>query len=136
LLVSTKARFPAVTTWRLLQTSAEAIRAQQKRFGEAADFANRAYAALRSGFGENSTPAANALGTLAYVEEEAGDLERSERDYSIALRILSDDHLRDSNAGLNIMFSYGRVLRKLHRKGEAKMIEQQLKLLRLASGPK
>jgi tetratricopeptide (TPR) repeat protein len=112
------------------------IRAQQKRFGEAVDFANCAYAALRSGYGENSTPAANALGTLAYVEEEAGDLERSERDYSGALRILGDDHLRDSNAGLNLMSSYGRVLRKLHRKREAKKIEQQLKVLSVASSPK
>jgi tetratricopeptide (TPR) repeat protein len=108
------------------------LRARQKRFSEAADFANRAYTALKSAVGENSAPAANALGTLAFVEGEAGDLERSDRDYSDALRILGDDHLLDSNSALGIMSGYESVLRKLHHKREAKAMEQRLKALRAA----
>jgi tetratricopeptide (TPR) repeat protein len=103
------------------------IRAQQKRFAEAADFAKRAYAPLKSAFGENSAPAAGALGTVAFVEAEAGDLEQSERDYSAALRILRDGGDPRSNSALAILPGYAKVLRKLHRRREAKMLEQQVK---------
>jgi tetratricopeptide (TPR) repeat protein len=111
------------------------IRVQQKRFAEAADFANRAYTGLKSAYGENSAPAANALGTLAFVEEREGDLQRSERDYSSALRILRDDRVLASNSTLGIMSGYGSVLRKLHRKREAKAIEQHLKAFAAATHP-
>jgi len=111
------------------------IRARQKRFSEASDLANRAYTALKSAFGENSAPAAYALGALAFVEEEAGDLEGSERDYSDALRILGNNHLLDSNSASGIMSGYESVLRKLHHKREAKVIEQRLKVLRAAARP-
>jgi tetratricopeptide (TPR) repeat protein len=109
------------------------IRAQQKRFAEAADFANRAYASLKSALGENSVPAADALGTLAFVEEEAGDLEQSERDYSAALRILRDGGDPRSNSALAMLSAYANVLRKLHRPHEAKIIEQQAKAFRAGS---
>ncbi len=111
------------------------IRVQQKRFSEAADFANRAYTAVKSAYGENSAPAANALGTIAFVEEKEGDLQRSERDYSSALRILRDDRLVASNSMSGIMSGYGSVLRKLHRKREAKTIERDLKAFRAATNP-
>jgi tetratricopeptide (TPR) repeat protein len=103
------------------------IRARQKRFAEAADFANRAYAPLKSAFGENSAPAAGALGTVAFVEAEAGDLEQSERNYSAALRILRDGGDPRSNSALAILPGYANVLRKLHRPREAKTLEQQVK---------
>ena len=61
--------------------------------------------------------------------------ERSERDYSSALRILRDDRLLASNSTLGIMSGYGSVLRKLHRKREAKAIEQDLKAFAAATHP-
>lgn len=106
------------------------IRAQQKRFAEAADFANRAYATLKSAFGENSAPAADALGTVAFVEAEAGDLEGSERDYSAALRIVRPADVPRSIAALTILSGYADVLKKLHRRPEAKTLEQQVKAFR------
>jgi tetratricopeptide (TPR) repeat protein len=111
------------------------IRVQQKRFAEAADTAQRAYTALKGAYGENSAPAANALGTIAFVEQKEGDLKRSERDYSSALRILRDDSIGASNSTLSIMSGYGSVLRKMHRKREAKAIEQHLKAFRAATYP-
>jgi len=111
------------------------IRVQQKRFAEAADIANRASAALKSAYGENSAPAANALGTIAFVEQKEGDLKGSERDYFSALRILREDRLDASNSTLSIMSGYGSVLRKMHRKREAKAIEEDLKALRAAAHP-
>lgn len=109
------------------------LRVLQKRFAEAADSANRAYTALKSAYGENSVPAANALGTLAFVEEKAGDLKQSELDYSRAFRILRDGRLLASNSASGIMSGYESVLRKLHRKREAKAIEQAF---RAASYPR
>jgi tetratricopeptide (TPR) repeat protein len=106
------------------------IRAQQKRFAEAADFANRAYATLKSAPGENSAPAADALGTDAFVEAEAGDLERSERDCSAALRILRRGDIPRSDSVLTISSGDANALRKLHRRHQAKTLEQQVKAFR------
>jgi tetratricopeptide (TPR) repeat protein len=106
------------------------IRVRQKRFAEAADFANRAYTVLKSATGENSAPAAAALGTLASVEQEAGDLEQSEHDYSGAIRILRDHGALRSKSASGILSGYARVLRKLHRQPEAKALEQQVKAFR------
>jgi tetratricopeptide (TPR) repeat protein len=106
------------------------IRAQQKRFAEAEDLARRAHSALKSAFGETSAPAAHALGTLARVEEKAGNLEQSEHDYSRALAILRDDGVLGSASVSGILSGYVTVLRKLHRRHEARVVEQQLKAFR------
>jgi tetratricopeptide (TPR) repeat protein len=109
------------------------MRAQQKCFAEAADFATRAYAALKSAFGENSAPAAYALGTVAFVEAEAGDLAQSERDYSGALQILRDRGVLYSTSASGILSGYASVLRKLHRSHQAKILEQQARAFRPGS---
>lgn len=106
------------------------VRAQQKRFAEAEDLANRAHSALKSAFGETSAPAADALGTLALVEEKAGNLEQSEHDYSRALAILRDNGALESTSAANLSSGYASLLRKLHRRREARVIEQQLKAFR------
>jgi tetratricopeptide (TPR) repeat protein len=106
------------------------IRVRQKRFAEAMDFANRAYTVLKSASGENSAPAAAALGTLASVEQEAGDLDQSEHTYSVAIRVLRDDGVLGSRSASEILCGYARVLRKLHRQQEAKAVEAQVKAFR------
>jgi len=106
------------------------IRVRQKRFAEATDFASRAYTVLKSAAGENSAAAAAALGTLAFVQQEAGDLEQSEHTYSAAIRVLRDDGGLDSKFASDILSGYARVLRKLHRQREAKAVEQQVKAFR------
>jgi len=105
------------------------VRAQQKRFAEAQDLANRAYSALKSAFGETSAPAADSLGTLALVEEKAGNLEQSEHDYSRAVAIVRDRGFTGAGSS-GILSGYASVLRKLHRRREAAVINRQLKALR------
>jgi tetratricopeptide (TPR) repeat protein len=106
------------------------IRVRQKRFAEATDFASRALSVLKSAAGENSVASAIALGTLASVEQEAGDLEQSEHTYSVAIRILRDDGGLGSKGASDILSGYATLLRKLHRQREAKAIEQQVKAFR------
>jgi len=106
-----------------------AVRAQQKRFAEGEDLANRAQSTLRSAFGENSAAAAGALATLAFVEEKAGNLEQSEQDYSRAVAIVRDRGFTGA-ASSGILSGYANVLRKLHRRHDAAIIDRQLKALR------
>jgi tetratricopeptide (TPR) repeat protein len=110
------------------------VRAQQKRFAEGEDLANRAQSALRNAFGENSVAAAGALATLGFVEEKAGNLEQSEQDYSRAVAIVRDRGFAGA-ASPGILSGYASVLRKLHRRREAAVIDRQLKAFRNAGRP-
>jgi tetratricopeptide (TPR) repeat protein len=105
--------------------------AKEKRFGEAAEFANRAYGIALSAFGKDNPQLASALTAVAFVEQRAGNLEKAEHHYAEALRIMRKNDLLDSTGGLEIMQSYAIVLRKLHRGREAKSVNAELNTLRL-----
>jgi hypothetical protein len=109
------------------------VMAREKRFGEAGEFAKRAYGIALSVFGENHPQVASALGATAFVEEYAGEFDKAEHDYSESLRIMREHDILDSNAGLEIMTRYAIVLRKLHRRHEAKNVSAELNALRLAA---
>jgi tetratricopeptide (TPR) repeat protein len=103
------------------------IHAQQKRFAEAEDLADRAYRVTKEAFGAESAPAAGSLGNIAFVEQLVGHFESAERNYSEALRILRNNGLLNSDLAAGIMSAYAVVLRKLHRRSDAKAIEAELK---------
>jgi tetratricopeptide (TPR) repeat protein len=107
--------------------------AKEKRFGEAADFANRAYNIALSAFGEDNPQVASALTAMAFVEQRAGNLDEAEHHYAEALRIMRKNNILDSTGGLEIMQSYAIVLRNLHRGREAKSVNAELNTLRLAA---
>jgi len=108
---------------------------KEKRFSEAADFANRAYGIARSAFDEDNPQTASALTTMAFVEQRAGNLDKAERHYAEALRIMRKHDILDSTGGLEIMQNYAIVLRKLHRGREAKSVSAELKTFRSTSKP-
>jgi len=104
--------------------------AQQKRFREARDLANRARSIMTAAFGAESVPAAGALGTIAVVETLAGEFDSAERCYAESFRIMRDDGVLNSDAALDVISEYARALRKVHRRRDARAVEAQLKALR------
>ena len=109
--------------------------AKQKRFGEAFEFANRAYGVALSAFGDDNPQVASALTAMAFVEDGAGNLEKAEQHYAEALRIMRKHDILASTGGLQIMQCYAIVLRKLHRGREAKSVNAELKAFRSAAEP-
>lgn len=103
------------------------IRAQEKRVAEAEDLAHRAYWVTKAAFGAESAPAAGSLGNIGLVEQLVGHFKSAERNYSEALRILRNNGLLNSDVAAGIMSAYAVVLRKLHRRSDAKAIEAELK---------
>jgi tetratricopeptide (TPR) repeat protein len=109
--------------------------AKEKRFGEAFEFANRAYGIALSAFGEDNPQVASALTAMAFVEDRAGNLDKAKHHYAEALRIMRKHDIFASTGGLEIMQCYAIVLRKLHRGREAKSVNAELKAFRSAAQP-
>jgi tetratricopeptide (TPR) repeat protein len=109
--------------------------ATERRFGEAGEFAARAYDLARSVFGEDNPQVASALEAMAFVEEQAGNPDKAEHHYAEALRIMRKHDILDSTGGVEIMTRYAIVLRKLHRGREAKSVSAELKTFRSAAQP-
>ena len=108
------------------------IRAQQKRFPEATDLANRAHRIMTATFGAESVPAAGALGTIVVVETLAGEFESAEEHYSESLRIMRAQGVLNSDAGPGVMSGYAGALKEMHRGRDLKAVEGQLKSFRNA----
>jgi tetratricopeptide (TPR) repeat protein len=112
-----------------------ALRLEQKRFTEAAEFANQAYGMLKSAFGDNSPSVAGALASIALVEERSGEPEAAERHYSEALHTMRENGILSSESALGMMYRYANVLQKLHRTRDANAVKAQVKALRPATQP-
>jgi tetratricopeptide (TPR) repeat protein len=104
--------------------------AQQKRCGEAAQLANRARGIVQDTFGDGSLPLASALATVAFVEQHARDFENAEQHYAQALRIMREQNMLNSSAGLDFANQYAIVLRKRHRGRELKSLNAELDAFR------
>jgi hypothetical protein len=99
----------------------------EKRFDDAEENAAKAYVSMRKSFGENSVAAAAALATAALVNYREKRLETAAEQYSSALSTI-----RANNAVMNaptaeIASNYAAVLSALHRNGEARRIQAELK---------
>jgi len=104
--------------------------ANQKRFGEARDLANRAYRIMTAAFGARSIPSAGALGTIAVVETLAGESDSAGRRYSESVDIMREDGVLNSDAALDVISEYARALKTMRRRRDARAVEVQLKAFR------
>jgi tetratricopeptide (TPR) repeat protein len=114
---------------RLMEELAE-VYAAEKRFAEARGYADRAYSIMRRNFGEDSVPAGEALGTIARIRQQAGDLPGAAVDYGVAIRTLRDSQSSTGQGLVVVMNRYASVLNALHRRREAKEIEAEIKTFR------
>jgi tetratricopeptide (TPR) repeat protein len=110
-----------------------ALLAGERRFDEAAKYANRAFQIAQATFGDSGPPVASAVGRVAFVEERSGDFENAEHHFAHALQIVRQNGLDNSDESLFLMTHYAAVLRKLHKSGEAKHVEAEAKAFRSAT---
>jgi len=107
--------------------------AQENRFPEAAEYAKRAFQIAQATLGEVGPSVASALGGIAFVEAKSGDFHDAEKHFGEALRMLREIGLDNSDVSCLLMTQYASVLRKLHKRAEAKDLEAQAKAFRSAT---
>jgi tetratricopeptide (TPR) repeat protein len=109
----------------LMDTLAEVYSARGET-GLACDYATRSADIMRQRFGEASPATAAALANLAFVEQRANTLGAAAKDYAAAVRALR--HSPDLQPTLKIVMQrYAGVLKAMHRDGEAKALDTEVK---------
>jgi tetratricopeptide (TPR) repeat protein len=104
--------------------------ALEKRFDDGDRYAAAALKIMQATFPPDSPPIAGAFGAQGFVALRAGDLELADRYYSEALRIMRLNAIEGSTIGTDFMTEKAQILRRLHRKQDAKSIETQIKAFR------
>ena len=109
--------------------------ARENRFEEAAEHAKRSFQIAEAGFGQASPSVASALGAIAFVEQKSGDFHAAEQHFGQALEMLRENGFDDSDASFLLKTQYASILRKLHRRAEAKDLEAPVKAFRSPARP-
>jgi len=110
-----------------------ALLVRENRFPEAVEYAKRAFQIAQATLGEVGPSVASALGGIAFVEAKSGDFHDAEKHFGEALRMLREIGLDNSDVSCLLMTQYASVLRKLHKRAEAKDLEAQAKAFRSAT---
>jgi tetratricopeptide (TPR) repeat protein len=105
--------------------------AADKRFAEARQYAAHAYDIMCGVYGKDSMPAAEALGTVAQVEQYSQDLNAAARDYERALSFMRGSQAAVDQRVFLLMSRYAAVLAGMHRNREATQLRTEIKAFRI-----
>jgi tetratricopeptide (TPR) repeat protein len=114
----------------VMQTLAQAY-AADNHLAEARQYAAHAYATMCRFFGKDSVSAAEALGSVALIEQYSRDLPGAARDYKFAINVIQGSQSAVDQRVFILMNRYAAVLAGLHRNREANRVRTDIKAFQL-----